>query len=147
MAMTLYQTNIYSNDGSVLLWQGAVSKSMTVTVTATGATFYAEDNFSGEWLYAGAGTFKGLALSANETTATYAVGSTFTTGTSTLNLYAVVEGGAGGGGSTEPTTAHLKISYSGNVLASIDVDDSVTKTLLCAGKAMASDVVISVEVG
>lgn len=153
MAMTLYQTNIYNNDGSVLLWQGAISKSVTITVTATGATIYASDNFDGKWVYGGSGTFKGIAISANATTPTYGIGSEFTTGTSTLNLYAVVEGDSGsgggdsGGGSVKPTIAHLEISYSGNVLASLDVEDAVTKTLLCAGKAMASDVVISVEVG
>lgn len=149
MAMTLYQTNIYSNDGSVLLWQGEISKSVTITITSTGTTFYASDTFSGQWLYAGTGTFKGLSTSANDTSATYAVGSTFTTGTSTLNLYIVVEGENSGGdsGSVENIPAHLDIIYSGEIIASVDVDDTITKTLLCAGKLMDSDVSISVKAG
>lgn len=147
MAMTLYQTNIYSNDGSVLLWQGAISKSVDVTVTENGATFYASDNFDGKWTYSGSGTFKGLSTSVDATSATYAVGSSFTTGTSTLNLYIVVEGGNDGGSGGEPVPAHLEISYAGEVIASVDVEKNVTKTLLCAGKLMDSDVSISVEAG
>ena len=144
MAMTLYQTNIYSNDGSALLWRGAVSKTVTVTVKETGATFDASDAFAGEWVYLGNGTFKGLSTSANATSATYAVGSTFTTGTSTLNLYAVVEGG-GSDPSGGTVRAHLEVSYSDKNITSVDVDSELTKTLLCAGKLMASDVGIYVK--
>ena len=152
MAMTLYQTNIYSNDGSTLLWRGGISKSVDITITDSGATFYASDNFDGAWKYTGSGTFKGLSTSVNATSAEYAVGSTFTTGTSTLNLYIVVEGGessggSGGSGSSEVVPAHLEISYSGEVITSVDVDNNITKTLLCAGKRMASDVSVSVRMG
>ena len=148
MAMTLYQTNIYSNDGSTLLWRGGISKSVTITITDSGATFYASDNFDGAWTYTGSGTFKGISTSVNATSAEYAVGSSFTTGTSTLNLYIVVEGGSSGGsGGSEVIPAHLEISYSGEVITSVDVDNNITKTLLCAGKRMTSDVSVSVRMG
>ena len=143
MAKTLYATNIYSNDGSQLLWQGCIESAMTITLSSNGATFYCKDKFTGEWRYIGGGTFKGLATSSGASSPTYAVGSSFATAQSTLNLYIVVEGGGGGGSSS----ARLTISYDGENLVSTTVSGKATKTLLCAGKVMASDVAVSVESG
>ena len=135
MAMTLYATNIYSNDGSTLLWSGSFENTATCTVNSGGVHIARSDQFVGDYGYGGGGTFKGIATSANASTATYAVGDTFYTASSTLNLYIVDEGGGGGGGGT------VTIKYNGSTIYT----GTAKKTLQCSGKVMAGNVEVSVS--
>ena len=142
MAMTLYATNIYSNDGSKLLWNGGIANAVTINVTATGTTFSSGDQFTGSWSFGGDGTFLGLATAPNAQTPTYAVGTTFQTAMSTLNLYAVSSGGGGGGGNS-----HLKITYGNADIVDMDATEETTKTLACLGKLMENDVAVTITPG
>ena len=134
MAMTLYATNIYSNDGSTLLWSGSFENTLTCTVSSAGLHFVRGDQFVGDYGYGGGGTFLGVATSANASTPTYGVSDTFYTASSTLNLYIVDEGGGGGGGT-------VTIKYNGSTIYT----GSATKTLQCSGKVMAGNVEVSVS--
>lgn len=135
MAMTLYATNIYSNNGSTLLWSGSFENTATCTVNSSGIHVARGDQFVGDYGYGGSGTFLGVATSANASTPTYAVGTTFYTASSTLNLYVVETGGGGGGGGT------MTIKYNGQTLYS----GTGTKTLQCSGKMMSGNVEVSVS--
>ena len=86
MAMTLYATNIYSNDGSVKLWSGSFENTATCTVNSSGIHVARGDQFVGDYGYGGNGTFLGVATSPDASTPTYAPGDTFYTSSSTLNL-------------------------------------------------------------
>lgn len=135
MAMTLYATNIYSNDGSKLLWSGSFENTLTCVVSSSGIAFTRGDQFTGNFGYGGSGTFLGVATSPNASTPTYEVGDTFYTASSTLNLYIVDTGGGGGGGGT------VTIKYNGSTIYS----GSATKTLQCSGKVMAGNVEVSIS--
>lgn len=134
MAMTLYATNIYSNNGGKLLWSGSFENTLTCVVDSSGIAFTRGDQFTGNFGYGGSGTFLGVATSANASTPTYAVGTTFYTASSTLNLYVVETGGGGGGGT-------MTIKYNGQTLYS----GTGTKTLQCSGKMMSGNVEVSVS--
>ena len=133
MAMTLYATNIYSNDGSTKLWSGSFENTLTCTVSSSGIHFVRGDQFTGDYGYGGSGTFQGVATSSGASTPTYAVGSTFYTASSTLNLY-IVETGGGGGGT-------MTIKYNGTTLYT----GTGKKTLQCSGKVMAGNVEVSIS--
>ena len=133
MAMTLYATNIYSKDGNTLLWSGSFENTATCTVNSSGVHFARGDQFVGDFGYGGSGTFLGIATSANASSPTYAVGTTFYTASSTLNLYIVDTGGGGGGSMT--------IKYGSQTLYS----GTGTKTLECSGKVMSGNIVVSIE--
>jgi len=137
MAMTLYATNIYNNSGGLLLWQGCLENNLTITVSSSGVSISCGDKFTGQWSYNGTGTFLGLATSSGATTATYPVGTTFTTAQSTLNLYIVDQGGA-----AEKT---FTIKYKGNTIHTQTLVGSVTKTLKTNNKAMYGDVEVSIS--
>ena len=133
MAMTLYATNVYDNSGSKLLWSGSFENTLTCTVNSGGIHFARGDQFTGDYGYGGVGTFQGVSTSPNASTPTYAVGTTFYTASSTLNLY-VVETGGGGGGT-------VTIKYNGSTIYT----GTATKTLQCAGKVMAGNVEVSIN--
>ena len=135
--MTLYATNIYSNDGNTLLWSGSFENSLTCTVSSTGIHFVRGDQFTGDYGYGGDGTFLGVATSSGASTPTYAVNDTFYTASSTLNLYLVDEGGGGGGSGGGTVT----IKYNGSTIYT----GSAKKTLQCSGKVMAGNVEVSVS--
>lgn len=86
---TVSYTNIYSNDGSTVLFtssqQYTPDGSANATVTETGVTFPSET-----YTYSGNKKFLGISSSANATTPTYAIGDTFILG-ATSSLYIVEE--------------------------------------------------------
>ena len=86
---TVSYTNIYSNDGSTVLFtssqQYTPDGSANATVTETGVTFPSEI-----YTYSGNKKFLGISSSANATTPTYAIGDTFILG-ATSSLYIVEE--------------------------------------------------------
>lgn len=134
MAMTLYATNIYSNDGSRLLWSGSFENTATCTVSSGGVHFVRGDQFTGDFGYGGAGTFLGIATSANASTPTYATGTTFYTATSTLNLYIVEE-------VEDISSANVTIRYGDQVLYT----GPDSKTIKCSGKLMEDDIIVSIS--
>lgn len=136
MAMTLYATNIYSNDGIKLLWSGSFENSLTCEVTSTGISFVRGDQFTGDYGYGGSGTFLGVSTSSGASTPIYAVGTTFYTATSTLNLYIVESGGGSSGGGSGVVT----IQYGNQTLYS----GTSSKILQCSGKLMNDDVTVSI---
>ena len=141
MAMTLYATNIYSNNGNTLLWSGALENSITVTVNSDNVRFYSSERFDGVWQYQGGGTFLGLATSANASSATYpSNGSSFTTASSTLNLYVVETGGGGDGANIEPNKNATPTAAGGTISPSTGYDAMAKVTLAGDPNLIASNV-------
>ena len=140
MAMTLYATNVYSNDGNKLLWSVSTERSITIYVDENGfSTDTNNDQLRASYGYGGSREFIGISTSPNTSTPTYGIGSSFTTAQSTLNLYIVEQGGGGGGSKT------LVVTYNGSNLFSEVVSSSTTRTLSTGGTYVEGDFEIQVH--
>ena len=78
---------IYSNDGATLLYSLAASGGDEIVVSETGLS----SSSGPAYTYSGDKKFIGVSTSANATTPTYAIGDSFSTGSSDMTVYIVEE--------------------------------------------------------